>query len=60
MRKMLKVKNISEILGCSLDKSYAIISQKGFPVIKIGKNYYIPEDEFEKWIKNNLYKEVLM
>ena len=30
-----------------------------FPIIKIGKKYLVPKDEFEKWVKNSLYKKLL-
>jgi excisionase family DNA binding protein len=54
---MLKVKDIQEALGCSGKKAYAIVNQKDFPKIKIGKTFYIPEDEFDKWVKRYLCKE---
>ena len=57
MDKFLKVKDIAEILDCSMNKAYNVVGQKDFPKIKIGRNYYIPQDEFEKWTKNYLRKE---
>lgn len=60
MEKMLKPKDIQEILGCSLPKAYAIIRSSGFPSLKIGKQYYIEQVEFEKWMKRNLYKEITL
>lgn len=57
MTKMLKVKDIQEALGCSTKKAYAIINQKDFPKIKIGKTFYIPEEEFDKWVKKYIGKE---
>ena len=58
MEKMLRVKDIQNIIGCSLPKAYAIIKQSGFPSIRIGKNYYTSEIEFQKWVNRNLYKEI--
>lgn len=55
---MLSVKDIKDILGCSNDKAYAIVRHKGFPSIKIGRQYYTPQHEFEKWVKRNLYSKI--
>lgn len=60
MGKMLSVKDIAEIFGCGKNKAYNIVAQKGFPKIKIGKQFYIPEDDFQKWINRNLRTEVLI
>lgn len=57
MQRMLKVKDIQEILGCGKNTVYKLIMQPNFPKIKIGKIYYVPEEDFEKWIKKNLGKE---
>ena len=48
MDKYLKVKDVKEILGCR---------KKSFPKIKIGKQYYIPEDAFKNWERTYLFKE---
>ena len=57
MEKMLKPKDIQEILGCGRQKLYKIISQPDFPAMKIGAEYLIPEEEFRRWIRINLGKE---
>lgn len=58
--RMLTVKEVGEILGFGKNKTYSIIAQKSFPKTKIGRDYRIPENEFEKWIKQNLRKELLI
>lgn len=58
MDRMLSVKDIRDILGCSNDKAYAIVRYKGFPSIKINRQYFTPKEEFDKWIKRNLYSEI--
>ena len=55
--KILTVKEIKQILGCGINRAYDIVQQDDFPKIKIGKRYYIPQDEFEKWLKGYLRKE---
>lgn len=52
IKKMLKPKDIAKILGCSMTRVYNIINRKDFPKIIIGKRAYIPQEEFENWIKN--------
>ena len=58
--KMLKVKDVAEILGCSLKKAYRIVGQPDFPKITIGRVYYIPESAFQKWINNYTGKEYIL
>lgn len=55
--EILAPKDIKNILGCGKNRTYDIINQKDFPKIKIGKRFYIPRDEFEKWLNNYLRKE---
>lgn len=55
--EILKVKDISKRLGCGINRAYDIVNQKDFPKIKIGNRIYIPEDEFEKWLKSYIRKE---
>lgn len=50
-KKMLKVSDVAEVFGCSLKKAYQIVGQEDFPKITIGRIYYVPEEEFDKWIK---------
>lgn len=60
MQKILKIKDIQEILGCGKNTAYKLVTQRSFPKIKIGKTYYIPEDEFEKWMKTHLKQEIFL
>lgn len=53
MQRMLSPKDIQKIFGCSRNKTYQLIETKGFPRIKVGKQYYIPEIDLEKWIEKN-------
>lgn len=49
----LSVKEVSEALNLSLTKTYALVRQKDFPAIRLGKNIRIPEKEFSEWIRKN-------
>lgn len=59
-RKYLHVKDIQNIFGCSKTKAYEIIKLDGFPKIRIGRNYYIDANGFEKWKSENLYTTVYL
>ena len=55
--KILHPKEIKEILGCGMNRVYDIINTNGFPKIKIGNRYYIPEKAFYLWLNQYTYKE---
>ena len=56
MDKLLKVRDIANIIGCSSNKAYRLIHTKGFPYIKIGKNYYIKPEKLNEWLDNYIGK----
>jgi len=58
--RLLKAKDIQERFGCSKQTAYDIIRLKDFPKLTIGKRYYIPEDELEKWISRNVTSIILL
>jgi len=60
MDKLLKVKDIQAILGCSKQTAYDLVRLKDFPKITIGRRYYIPEEAFNQWIENNLTAKILL
>ena len=59
MNKMLTIKDIQNNLGIGKNNAYRLIKSPGFPTIKIGRKYLIPEDEFETWVQNSLHKKLL-
>lgn len=60
MDKILKVSDIQKHLGISKNRAYELIKMKTFPKIQIGHRYYIPEDEYNKWISNNIKNKILL
>lgn len=60
MENILKVSDVQKHLGISKTRAYELIRLKGFPKIKIGHRYYIPEDAYEKWVNDNLKKNILL
>jgi excisionase family DNA binding protein len=57
MEKMLQIKDVKNILGCSLPMAYDIIKCHDFPKIRIGRRFFIPKEAFEKWVNNYTGKE---
>lgn len=60
MEKMLSVKEVQELIGCGRNKVYEIIGSRTMRCIKIGKQYYIPESEYTKWVNKNLDKTIII
>jgi len=58
MDKLIKVKDIQAILGCSKQTAYDLVRLKGFPKITIGRRYYIPESKFQEWLENNVTAKI--
>lgn len=55
--EILTVKDVKRSLGCGINRAYDIVNQKDFPKITIGKRFYIPKDEYEKWLYSYTKKE---
>ena len=45
--KMLTVKDVQKLIGCVRNKVYQIIASNTLPAIQIGKQYYIPQSEYD-------------
>lgn len=58
--KILKPKQVEFLLDCKRDKVYQLFRTKGFPSIKIGRNYYVLESEFYNWLKMYSGKEFIL
>lgn len=54
----LTVQELQDMLRISKNKSYELIQRDDFPKIKIGKKYLIPKNEYQKFLKRSLYKEI--
>ena len=52
--KLLTPKDVQSVLNIGKNTTYKLFSLKGFPKIKIGKNYYIDQEAFLKWQKENM------
>lgn len=60
MDKYLSPKDVGSILGMGKNKTYKLIMLNGFPKIKIGKRYYIPEIDFKKYLEKHIGTKIVV
>lgn len=60
MEKLLTLEEVAEIFRFSMEKTSQLVNSPGFPKLKIGKQYRIPEEELIKWIKKYSYSSYTM
>ena len=51
--KVLKVKDVQSILQIGQVAAHRLIYSGEFPVIRVGRSYRIPEEEFYLWMRTN-------
>lgn len=52
-KQTMSVAELSMQMGISLPKTYALVKQPGFPMIRVGTRILIPVDGFQEWLKKN-------
>lgn len=57
MNEYLTAADIAKIIHCGKNKAYWLMHQPDFPSVKIGGRYLVSKDEFDKFMKQNVYKE---
>lgn len=57
---LYNAKDIQGIFRVGKSKAYEIINAKGFPKIKIGKQFYIPKNDLDNWLTHNLNNSILL
>ena len=45
----LNAEQLAQLLGISSSSAYELMSEKGFPSLRIGKRLLIPKDKFIMW-----------
>jgi len=53
-QRLLTIKEAREILRVGHVKIYEMAQRKEFPVIRVGKNYRVPEKEFFEWLSKKV------
>ena len=54
----LTVKDLQDYLGFGKNKIYTLVNQNDFPKIRIGKNFLIPREELDIYLKRKIYKTI--
>ena len=44
---------VTDLLGISRAKGYALMSAEGFPSLRIGSRIVVPKDKFRDWVDKN-------
>ena len=52
----LNAETVAKLLGISPSSGYALMHQKGFPVLRIGNRTVVPKEKFRKWVEENTGK----
>lgn len=55
---VLDAKHLSEALSISKSGAYALMNQKGFPVLKIGGRKLVTKPDLIVWIRDHTGREV--
>ena len=45
----LNAEQLAQLLGISISSAYELMSEKGFPSLRIGKRLLVPKDKFITW-----------
>jgi len=52
MAKLLAPKEVAEIYGLPLNATLEVMKSKNFPVVKLGKCYFVHEENAENFFKS--------
>jgi excisionase family DNA binding protein len=53
MNNLLTINDLCNLLHISRSKAYSLSNSKDFPIIKIGKNKRVFEEDLIQWLKNH-------
>lgn len=48
---VLKKSHVKEILGVGDNVTYALLNQKGFPSVRVGRSFRVSRDSLKAWIE---------
>jgi hypothetical protein len=51
--KILYIKDLMECMHIGRDKAYALMRNKSFPSTKIGRTYFVTQNNLIKWLNDN-------
>lgn len=53
-KRLLTIKETSELLNCPTSKTYQLVRSKGFPSLKVGQEWRVDKIKLEKWIEKQI------
>lgn len=54
----MTVRDVSQAMGLSLPKAYALAKSSKFPTIRVGRRLIIPTHEFHAWLSEQSGKSI--
>lgn len=58
--KILYTKDLMNVLGIGRDRAYALMRSSGFPSTKLGRNYFVTDENLQKWLKDYTGKQFML
>ena len=58
LNRLLRPKDVQSILNLGKNTTYKLFNLKGFPKIRIGKNYFVYEDDLENYLKDHVKSRI--
>lgn len=55
--RVLTTRQLMAQLQIGKDKAYALMRNKAFPSIRLGKTYFVTQDSLDSWLKQNAGRE---
>lgn len=55
---LLTPKDVSVTLGICTDNTYKLIKQKCFPSVRIGRRFFVEEEDLKEFMKKYKYSEI--
>lgn len=52
----LNAQIIANVLGISESSTYELMSEEGFPTLRVGSRIVVPRDKFLRWVEENTKK----
>lgn len=57
-KRFYSTEEVQKLFGFGRNKTLALIKSEDFPVIKIGRAYYVDSEKLEEWITAHRGKEI--
>lgn len=58
-KKLLKVKELAEILEISESSAYEVIHSEGFPKVYVGRKVLVVEAELDAWLRGRIGMDLI-